>query len=545
MTRLLALAAVLATIFVGLPEARAWECSWAGCAKWCNLPVRYGLGDASPDLGDATTITELRRGFDDWTAVSCTGLTTSYTGRSGSYMVNWLESGWTYGSGAIGVTGTSASSTCIVHAEMDMNGVNYTWITGSGRGSNVNAYSIILHEAGHYYGLDHSDLSSAAMYYAYQGGIDALGADDQNGICALYPGSGGGTTDCTTTGCPSGQTCQSGTCVADMGDGSYCSTCSSDGECGGNGDYCIPYANGRFCGQSCSSSADCPAGAECYGLPTSTGGTVNQCLSLGSGSNANCDTSTGCRSAADCAAGEICDGTGTCIPQPTGGSELGTPCEESAECNSGLCAFAGGQQVCTQGCSDLQPATSCPVDFYCQGGAVCGDGLCVRGGTGAGGPGAACTEDTDCATLLCDRGTCSQPCQIGGATLCESGYECQAGVGNGCGACKPEGSVGGLGDPCTNRDECSTQECAFRAGAGFCTNYCDETTTCPDGFACTAVDEMVSICLETEGAELRDNSGCGCSVPGATHSGSKPLWIFLIVVPALVWWRRRRHSRCG
>ena len=74
MTRLLALAAVLATIFVGLPEARAWECSWAGCAKWCNLPVRYGLGDASPDLGDATTITELRRGFDDWTAVSCTGL---------------------------------------------------------------------------------------------------------------------------------------------------------------------------------------------------------------------------------------------------------------------------------------------------------------------------------------------------------------------------------------------------------------------------------------------------------------------------------------
>src|SRR6185436_21095371 len=131
------------------------------------------------------------------------------TGGDGRSVVGWVESGWRYDSSAIGVTQpawtTRSGGARIVEADMELNGVDYTWITGSGRGSSVNAYSIVLHESGHYYGLGHSNSSSATMFYAYSGGIASLTSDDETGICTLCPGSG--TPDCRTMGCPAGQMC--------------------------------------------------------------------------------------------------------------------------------------------------------------------------------------------------------------------------------------------------------------------------------------------------------------------------------------------------
>ncbi|MBO6938805.1 MAG: matrixin family metalloprotease [Deltaproteobacteria bacterium] len=533
----------------GAPQAQAWECLTGSCPKWCNFPVPYGLTIASPDLGDATTVSELQRGFADWTLVSCTDLTASYTGRSGGTagngdgqsLVGWVESGWSHGSGAIGVTGPRWNGrNCIVEADMEMNGVNFTWITGSGRGSNVNAYSIILHEAGHYYGLGHSDLSSATMYFAYQGGIDALGTDDQNGICTLYPGEGGGPVDCTTTGCPSGQVCESGVCMAETGDGTLCAPCTDSGQCGGSGDFCLSYPDGRgYCGTSCSSSGECGAGGQC--VSTTAGG---QCIRI-QGGQPSCEGAgpSGCTSNADCTADQMCNtSTGECVARPTGGIDNGQPCTDSAECNSGLCASTSIGQVCTEGCNDLSPA-SCSPGFYCERGGLCGDGFCVPGTAGPAADGASCAVDTDCASLLCDRGTCGTPCQVGGATVCGAGFTCQGSGTTACGACKPEGSVGGLGDPCLTRDECATEECALRDGAGFCTNYCDDTDPCPTDFTCVVVTDALSVCSPNDDGG-RDDGGCGCSVPGASAS-NRPLWLFLIVVPAIVFWRRRRRSRCG
>lgn len=49
--------------------------------------------------------------------------------------------------------------------------------------------SILTHEAGHFYGLDHSSDSSAVMYWAYERGSlrRDLTADDIAAICAVYP----------------------------------------------------------------------------------------------------------------------------------------------------------------------------------------------------------------------------------------------------------------------------------------------------------------------------------------------------------------------
>src|SRR5690606_29633108 len=156
----------------------------------------------------AGTEPEVRRGMDDWTRVSCTSLTTNYRGMTSTVagrsdnqsVIGWVESGWRHGSSAIGVTGPRWGGSRIIEADMEMNGVNFTWTTGSGSYSRVNTYSIVLHEGGHYYGLGHSNVRGSSMWPSYGGGIVSLGPDDEAGICALYPGSGA--TDCTVTGCP-------------------------------------------------------------------------------------------------------------------------------------------------------------------------------------------------------------------------------------------------------------------------------------------------------------------------------------------------------
>ena len=462
-SRLAVAAALLLALGLSSGPARAWTPIDGSRPVW-TPPAPYMLTTAgSADLPIATLEPIVQRAFEDWTRVSCgTSLSVAYGGRTstradvstydGISVVSWVESGWRHGSGAIGVTAPKWSST-INEADMELNGENYTWIEGSGTGSRVNAYSIVVHEAGHYMGLGHSTDGSAAMYYAYGGGVLALNADDGTGICALYPG-GSTPTDCATTGCPSGQTCTGGVCVTPTGDGSVCSPCSSGADCTGAGSYCLTYpSGGNFCGQACTSAAGCnaAAGDVCADL-----GGVGQCVRLVGGSP-DCSGSTppsGCTRDSDCAATERCNTTsGACEARPAGGA-LGAPCSGAAACASGLCV--GG--TCSQTCDWLSPS-SCPSGFYCDGDltGTCNDGVCRAGSAGTGAAGSACTVDTQCAALFCSGGVCAQPCVPGGAAACPAGFACQAGTLPTCGACKTSGA---LGDPCTANDDCTSGICA-------------------------------------------------------------------------------------
>ncbi|MCB9591570.1 MAG: matrixin family metalloprotease [Sandaracinaceae bacterium] len=467
--------------------ALAWTPIASGSPTWSGT-VPYFLNNAgSPDLGGFSgSEPEVQRGMDDWTRVSCTSLRASYGGGTsrtpgnyeGTSTIGWIESGWSHGSGAIGVTGPSWRGSTIVEADMELNGVNFTWITGSGRGGNVNAYSIILHEGGHYYGLGHSDDPSATMYYAYTGGIDMLGPDDQNGICALYPGTG---SDCTTTGCPSGQECVSGRCETAMGDGTICSPCSGDSDCGGAGDLCLGYPDGgNFCGRACSSDADC-SGDRCL----STSGGVRQCGRV-VGTNVSCTMTGGCTRDSDCSSGERCSG-GSCVPAGMGAA-LGQPCEAQTDCQSGLCR--GG--ACTSTCNWADPTGSCPSGFYCDADdSVCDAAYCTAGSAGGGADGASCGADTDCASGLCASGRCAAPCIPGGAIGCPSGLACQVGTLACRGSCQRSGA---LGDPCETNGDCTTGICATRDEGNFCTDFCTPTAPCPSGFSCTpAGDAMVCV----------------------------------------------------
>jgi hypothetical protein len=484
-----AVSALLVGLAVGAASsAHAWAPIASGSPVW-RPPVPYSLSSAgSVDLGGfAATEPEVRRAMDDWTRVSCTSLTSNYRGstsaRPGTYegtsVIGWIESGWSHGSSAIGVTGPRWGSN-IIEADMQLNGVNFTWTTAPGRGSTVNTYSIVLHEGGHYYGLGHTSVAGSSMVPSYGGGVVGLGPDDENGICALYPGSG---SDCTVTGCPSGQECVSGSCQGVVGDGTICAPCTDSSQCGGASDFCLGYPDGAgYCGRSCASDANCEGG-RCVGT---SGG--NQCVRIVGGTPSCATSPGGCTRDTDCSSGQICR-SGACVAQPTGGTAIGGGCSAGTDCNSGLCVGS----VCTQSCDSLNPTGACPTGFYCdEDVSTCGNGYCLAGGVGAGAITESCSADTDCASLVCDRGTCSEACTPGGAVGCPAGFACQAGTLACQGACHRSGAPG---DECIVNEDCTSSICATQGDRSFCTQLCDPATPCPDRFTCTPVGGETSVCI--------------------------------------------------
>lgn len=494
-------ALVALAVLTWAAPASAWE-PIAGSQPVWDGPAPYAVNPNSDDLGPMVTEAEVRRGIDDWTTPSCSGLSTTYggtttveAGRSdGQSVISWIESGWGHSGNAIGVTGTRYTSSRIFEADMEMNGVNFTWTTASGSGSTVNAYSIALHEGGHYMGLGHSSDNAAIMFYAYSGGIGSMNADDEAGICALYPGGGGGPSDCTTTGCPSGQTCVDGSCVPDEpmgGGGDTCAPCTTHSECGDADDYCLSYPDdSAYCGRACASDADCGSD-RCLTL----GNGARQCVRY-AGDSPSCTGgggSGGCTADTDCPSGQRCDtGTGSCVSAGGGSTPLGEACAEHAECASGVC-FGG---VCSQSCD--WPSGSCPSGFYCDGEATgaCGPGVCLRGGAGAGAIGDSCNDHPDCANQYCFEGLCAEPCNPETVGACPGGGVCRVGALACRGAC---GTAGSLGDPCSANEQCGSGMCAMADGQQFCTDLCDASSPCPTGYACTSAGS-VSVCVPDGGA---------------------------------------------
>ncbi len=220
-----------------------------------------------------------------------------------------------------------------------------------------------------------------------------------------------------------------------------------------------------------------------------------------------------CVTAMDCARDERCiEATGLCVRQNVVVPGLGEPCETPADCESQECEDLDGEKRCTLTCDGLDPR-SCPTGFFCDPArtAACGTGLCVAGDGGSGAFGTACEHATDCASLFCDRGACSLPCDPNETANCPAGRSCHPDAETGCGACH---SPLALGEPCLVDTQCASSMCFAESAeeVGFCTTTCADPAECPAGFRCASAGDAM-LCFPPE-----DAGGCGCAAAGAGPS---------------------------
>lgn len=239
----LALCALLAP-----PSARAYRTTqdaaslaamgMTGRIAWTASPVSYRIHEAgSADLALGALAPAVDASFAAWAEPSCSALSVTNLGTTparaamgdGVNVLVWEETDWsTFGfpSSLLGITFTevtrAGSGWAITGADMQLNGVDYTWVIEGGHTgtTTIDVQSIVTHEAGHFLGLLHpceatafdgapmcaplTDPASApTMFPSYTGETErSLEADDVDGICFLYPRTG-----CETTRCHAGETC--------------------------------------------------------------------------------------------------------------------------------------------------------------------------------------------------------------------------------------------------------------------------------------------------------------------------------------------------
>ena len=150
-------------------------------------------------------------------------------------------------------------------------------------------------------------------------------------------------------------------------------------------------------------------------------------------------------------------------------------------------------------------------------------------------------DNDQCESGLCatrggaDAGFCTEIC--GDVTDCPTGFSCED--AGGVMICVPPSgpAPGELGFPCGSNSECDSGICAVEGDneVGFCTQSCDESTPCPEGYECQSAG-ATSVCVPLS----QIDGGCGCVVIGRPDRSASWFWLFL-VVPAIVWLRRRRH----
>ncbi len=446
-------------------------------------------------------------------------------------------------------TGTYfTSNNEIFDADMELNN-NLSWSTNLAANT-YDVESVVLHEAGHFLGLDHTgNVGSAVMYPTVQPATAkrTLTSTDQTDVCTVYPpitttggqgaactlasecqttlvceGRSGATTkmctkNCAAEGdsCPTGYACQASTdgfaCLPQVGAPDQCKFCQGGGECSAG--LCLRFSTGvTFCSSSCSETAQCPAGNTCqlpdgFCVPTS-GTCTNQCTTD-----------------ANCATGYTCSG-GSCVPR----GAPGDPCTVSGVCQS--C------NVCTRETADSPTAYCRPCcagsgqGGFCN---ACANTTCATGNICApltGDPSSVClpgsTLPTTCQPcnsgqcaqgLTCVYGRCRSPCNLQSPGSC---LACFAGP-TGSGACGCADEIASAGEPCGQVSGaiaiCGNGLACVGSANTVCRALCDinqPLASCPTGQTCQQVNALAVCVPGTEGSKCSPCTNAGQCNTGLT-----------------------------
>jgi hypothetical protein len=306
-------------------------------------PIIYSVNPAgSDDISDGSDLEAVDNAFNSWACVDGSRLRVLNSGEPGPDIatledgiqnVIWDETGeYGLGPAVLGVTVGDAPLSPdepIIrnNADIIMNGFDHTWRTDTdGPADGVDAESVLVHEAGHFFGLGHPCTDeaetdclgpdAAVMTPALPNGaiIRTPFEDDENGMREMYaqdeddessctgpfrqgepcacndecvaglkctagegqpfpvctPNCGSGGTvcpdgfSCVLAAVPDGQDSGEGACVLDGEDGAPpAAACERDSDCAEGICLVSTVVGRRICQVQCDSAADCPDGYAC------------------------------------------------------------------------------------------------------------------------------------------------------------------------------------------------------------------------------------------------------------------------------------------
>lgn len=552
------------TVTLADPSGRRWGLQPCGsgcgstttCVDGRCVPVfrqaasvdNSGATSIKGGLAYATIVSRTATAFTAWTKsrVNCNtnynvsqgstfatpGGITAVDGDDNRNSVIWLSgTSWRHLQNELALTTTTYTTgdNLIIDADMELNN-NITW-SDAQAANTFDPESVILHEAGHFAGLAHSQGGSAVMFATVNPATNkrVLTQYDQDDICGVYPGATGGqgtsctmdldctgglvcrsrsgqtakicTSACTGATCPTGYTCQAANtgmaCLPQIGAPDQCKFCQSAGQCSSG--VCLRFLNNgvTFCSSSCTTNEQCSAGNTCqnnYCVPTS-----NACTSQ-------------CTSASQCATGYDCTG-GSCVPRGATGDEC-TVSLVCAACNVCTRESATSDQLyCRSCCSGMGQGGFCDAcpNNSCASGASCvalttgNSSICSPGATQ---PGTcqACNNGMCAEGLVCVQGRCRTGCNPAAPGSCQACFTLQ----NGTGACACGDEVNGEGELCGQIGQNTVAACAAglacvagQGTSGVCRTQCNSAvpSSCSTGYSCQLVSG-VGVCLPgSEGSQ--------------------------------------------
>jgi|GEM_PF-638608 len=426
----------------------------------------------------------------------------------------------------------------IYDADLVMNGAGgFTWVDQNSNCPGIgcsSATSVLIHELGHFVGVDHPCVDCGWSIMAARSSLVDLETPapvDRSAISALYPGVTGG----MGYGCDNNNDCDAAPLCATVGALSYCTqTCGNcpDGfacqNIAGEGNICV-FSEGSLAppvgrGETCNPTP-CEEGLECLQFQENT--TEGECVAFctpNAASNPECVAAY-----EDCFSITQDDSVGACIPV-YGDVETGGTCTDDALCQRGnLCllnAEGSADGTCYAECNP-QDAThpTCGANDECVSVSEMDAtlGVCVLsyGDVEDGGD---CGADE---TQLCQRGSICLLVEEGADSgICFGECDTQAG---GCGdnqQCAPLSNTGtdgvcldvvGRGEPCGIVEVCEGDDICLLVEAGsdtgICFAPCDPQAAdhpeCGPNDVCESItqDNSEGVCFEAYG-DVPTGSSC-------------------------------------